>query len=260
MMSQDNQPTSNSHVLDVSLIDVTLRDGGYRNKFNFPEEVVNEVIINADTSGMEYIEVGYRNGMWATSTGLGPTGLCAKDYLVSCRRLINFAKMTVMFHPKNVQPSDLEEMRACGVDCLRISFPMDDYDLGFRYLALAKTLGFEVFVNLVHLSERPLDELDTLVGQIAAHEPYGIGLADSNGNMTPDQVAKVFSFITQKYNKVAFCLHAHDNLFLAQANAWAAITNGARYIDGTFSGYGRGVGNLRTEGIVALLRSLGCMK
>jgi len=244
---------------DVKLIDVTLRDGGYKNNFHFPAEIVTQIVSNADKAGIEYVEVGYRNGVWETPPNIGPTGLCSKNYLASCRNLIRSSKLTVMFHPKNLQKSDLDEMRACEVDCVRISFPVNDHKLGFDYIQLAKQCGFEVFVNLTHLSQKTLDELDQLVGQIALCKPNAIGLADSNGYLTPDSVQSIFSYLTKKY-KVDFCFHAHDNLFLAQANAYTAIHHGAKYIDATFSGLGKGVGNLRMEGIVALMSSRGCMK
>lgn len=243
----------------VKLLDVTLRDGGYKTNFHFSPEIVKQIITTADKAGIDYVEVGYRNGNWYTVADIGPSGLCANDYLQSCRRYASSTKLAVMFHPKNMQPTDLKEMRDCGVNGVRISFPGNDHDLGFRYVSLAKQQNFDVFTNITHVARKSLEELDQLINQIAQAGSDTIGLADTTGHLTPDRTAALFAYFTQKYS-VKFGFHAHDNLFLAQANALAAMQNGATYIDGTLSGLGKGVGNLHLEGVVALMCSQGYMK
>ena len=86
--------------------------------------------------------------------------------------------------------------------------------------------------------------------------PYavkGIYLADSNGSLKPDTVSQMIAHL--KPSTYALGFHAHDNLFLAQANAIAAIFAGATYIDSSLFGFGKGAGNLRTEGFVSYLHS-----
>ena len=66
-------------------------------------------------------------------------------------------------------------------------------------------------------------------------------VADSYGALTPHDIRNIFS----KY-KISG-IHTHDNMGLAFANCLEAINLGANYIDGTITGMGRGVGNVRTE-------------
>ena len=49
-------------------------------------------------------------------------------------------------------------------------------------------------------------------------------------------------------------IHTHDNLGLAFANSLCAVDNGVKYIDGTLTGMGRGVGNVRTEQLLTYYR------
>lgn len=246
---------------EVKLLDVTLRDGGLTNNFDFSSEVVNHVVSELDKSSIEYIEVGFRNGLQgAPAPDMGPAGFCRKDYLQQCRKLIRSSKLTVMFHPKNLQKSDYEEMHQCGVDSLRMCVgPNQDLDQTLQSVAMAKELGFEVFVNIMFVSKYKLDSLQQLVFQISQNDPKAIYLADSVGTLIPEQVTEIFTFLKKSCN-TDFGYHGHDSLFLAQANNLAAINCGVKYIDASLTGLGAGVGNLRTEGIVSLLRSQGCTK
>lgn len=245
----------------VKLLDVTLRDGGETNNFNFSSEVVHHLISGLDKSGIEYIEVGVRNGFSATPIAdSGLAGRCSKQYLDSCRKLIRSSKLTVICSAQNIKKSDFQEMRDCGVDCVRIIFfhPDPNPTLTLQTVETAKTFGFEVFLIIIHASKYPLEPLSKLVQEVARHEPHVIYLADSIGSLMPHEVTHIISHLRQNCD-IDFGFHGHDSLFLAQANNLAAINCGVKYIDASLSGLGVGVGNLRLEGIVALLRTLGRM-
>lgn len=246
---------------EVQLLDVTLRDGGFVNDFNFSSEVVNHVISELDKTGVGHIEVGFRNGiMNGILPGMGIEGICPKEYLNHCKKLIHSAKLTVMCFAKNMQPSDYKEMQDCGVNSVRMCLASEhDLSLNIKAIEMAKNCGFEVFVNIVFISQLNIKTVHSLVLEIAQHTPQAIYLADSAGHLTPDKIGHIFSTVSQHCNS-AFGFHGHDNLFLAQANALSAISHGVTYIDATLAGIGRGVGNLRMEGIVSLLRAQGCTK
>ena len=246
---------------EVKLLDATFRDGGFVNNFNFSPEVVNHIISELDKTGIDYIEVGYRNGLMnGVLPSMGVESKCPKEYLNHCRKLIQSADLTVMCFPKNLQPSDYKEMQDCGVNSLRMCIASEhDLSLNVKAIELAKNCGFKVFINIVFISQFNLTALPSLVSEIAQYTPQAIYFADSAGHLTPEKISHIFSMASQHCNS-AFGFHGHDNLFLAQANALFAMSSGVTYIDATLAGMGRGVGNLRTEGIVSLLCSLGCTK
>lgn len=244
----------------VELLDVTLRDGGAINHYNFPPKIVSHIISEMDQSGIGRIEVGYRNGLREPVPGMGPTGLCPKEYLLFCRKYIRAAKLCVMVYPEKIQEQDLKEMRDCKVDSLRYCFtPKQDLAMTLQALEMAKDYGFEVFFNITSASKYQVDQLLILAKEIAKRGPKAIYLADSAGHLTPDVISQFFSTLIRNVD-VDFGLHAHDNLFLAQANALAAILAGACFIDASSSGLRRGVGNLKMEGIISLFRSQGSMR
>ncbi len=104
----------------IQVLDVSLRDGGHRTNFHFQNQDLEGILTPLDHSGLEYIEIGYRNGSISPIENIGRAGLCEKDYLQFCQSLIKNAKIAVMVHPANVKKSDLEELKEFGVDLLRI--------------------------------------------------------------------------------------------------------------------------------------------
>ncbi|WP_232220293.1 beta/alpha barrel domain-containing protein [Legionella tunisiensis] len=81
------QPESNWTVVimnTIELLDVSLRDGGHRTNFHFKNNELQAILTSLDNSGIEYIEIGYRNGSIAPIENIGKAGLCEKDYLLFC--------------------------------------------------------------------------------------------------------------------------------------------------------------------------------
>jgi 4-hydroxy 2-oxovalerate aldolase len=239
----------------LKVLDVTLRDGGYKNNFKFTNEFVRHVLVGLDASGMDYIEVGYRNGSFKPMQDMGAAGTCPKTYLELCRKNIVRSKLTVMLHPKNITSDDIKEMHDCGVDSVRICFPANDYSLGIKAIDMIKRYGMEFFTNITRASQYTRNELIHLVAMLAKHHPLGIYLADSNGSLTPEEVGNLFMHLGEVVS-VPLGFHAHDNLFSAQANAISAIKHGVRFIDASLYGLGKGAGNLRTEGFISYLCSM----
>ncbi|WP_392538744.1 4-hydroxy-2-oxovalerate aldolase [Legionella sp. 227] len=238
----------------IMLLDASLRDGGHRTNFHFEDMHLEKIIGPLDNSGIEYIEIGYRNEMLAPTT-VGRAGLCKKDYLLLCRSLIQKAKMVVMVFPNNLTQNDLMELKECGVDLLRICIAKNELASALPKIQMIKNAHMNVSVNLMHISYYQDNELTDSIQKISEYEPDIIYFADSNGSLLPSRTQKIYEQYTSKY-PFPFGFHAHDNLGLAQANALAAMDSGVRFIDASLAGMGKGTGNLKTEFFVAYLHSI----
>lgn len=239
----------------IQVLDVSLRDGGHRTNFHFQDQELKGILMPLDNSGLEYIEIGYRNGSLHPIDNLGRAGLCEKDYLLFCQALIKKAKIAVMVHPKNIEQADLVELKECGVSLLRICIAKGEVGSAYSVIAMAKELAIETSVNLIHMSYYKEKELDEVIALIAKHQPDMIYFADSNGSMLPARIQAIYAKYTQQY-PIPFGFHAHDNLGLAQANALAALNNGVKFIDVSLAGMGKGIGNLKTEFFTAYLHAI----
>lgn len=238
----------------VRILDATLRDGGHRTNFHFSDVELQQILTPLDQAGLEYIEIGYRNGSIHPIADLGRAGYSDKAYLNQCKSLITRTKMAVMAHPQNLNQDDVSELKSCGVDLLRLCVLKNKLDVALPVIAMAKKADLALSINIIHLSYYSALELDAVIEQIAAHKPSMIYFADSNGSMLPEQIKSIYTRYTQKY-ALSFGFHAHDNLGMAQANTLSALSAGAAYIDASLAGMGKGIGNLKIEYFVAFLHA-----
>ena len=239
----------------IHVLDATLRDGGNRVNFHFSDQDLRQILVPLDDAGIDYIEIGYRNGAIRPVPDLGRAGLCDKNYLLYCQSLIQRAKIAVMAHPQNITINDLIELKACGVNLLRICVSKGGIEAACPVIELSKQIGLEVSVNFIHASQYQDVELDKSVARACELHPDMIYFADSNGSLLPARVKLIYDKFMQRYG-IPFGFHAHDNLGLAQANTIAAITAGVQFIDASVAGMGKGIGNLRTEFFIAYLHAM----
>jgi len=244
---------------NIRIIDVTLRDGGYKTNFYFSDEEIEKIITSLDSSGIEYIEVGYRNGSARPIKNIGPAGLCDKTYLKKCKKYIKKSKISVMLHPNNVNEDDLRELANCGVDLCRICIGKMGYEELTSLAMKASNLGLKVSANITRISHYSEKDLNDLISKLPLDVLEVVYFADSNGSLLPSVVRCLCKRYLDKYS-VPLGFHAHDNLGLAQANAIAAMSSGVKYVDVSLAGAGKGIGNLKTELFLSYLRVFGVNK
>jgi len=239
--------------MNISNIDVTLRDGGYRNQFSFSEDYAKLHVQMMVKAGVEWIEIGYRNGSFKPIVGIGETGLSPDHYIQTLRAVTDHPGICVMLHPKNVAEHELSHMRKLGVDMLRFCADQQKFPLTLDYVRAAKALGYTVCVNLTRISQMRPRDLTHQAEKVADAGADVVYLADSNGSMTPERVKRLFTTI-QDVSQCKVGFHAHDNLGLAMSNSIAALNAGASFIDSSLRGMGKGAGNLKLELWLAFLR------
>jgi len=241
--------------LSLKNIDVTLRDGGYRNLFSFSENYARQHVQMVDRSGVEWIEIGYRNGSFKPIDNIGQTGVSPDAYICAMREAAKRPCICVMVHPKNISESDLAHMRGLGVDMLRFCADQQNMARTLDYVRTAKQLGYIVCFNLTRISQHSAKTMARQAEQAVEAGANVIYLADSNGSMTPERVERLVTTIHSISNgqcEVGF--HAHDNVGLAMSNSIAALNAGASFIDSSLRGMGKGAGNLKLELWLGFLR------
>ncbi|KTC64492.1 4-hydroxy-2-ketovalerate aldolase (plasmid) [Legionella adelaidensis] len=243
----------------LKVMDVTLRDGGNRNNFHFNDQDLEQILSPLDKSGIDYVEIGYRNGAIRPVDNIGRAGLCDKKYLKTCQAHLQNTQIVVMAYPQNLTKEDLLDLIEQGVSLLRLCVLRGDLKSAFPVVELSQQLGLKASINLVHVSQYGEEELDNAVKLATEFNPHVIYFADSNGTLHPERVKAMYDKYVEKY-PISFGFHAHDNLGLAQANTIAAIQSGVEYIDFSVGGMGKGIGNLRTEYFLAYLQAKGLKK
>ncbi len=238
----------------INNIDVTLRDGGYQNNFHFPLDYAVKHVQALSQSGVEWMEIGYRNGSFKPMPDMGITGHSPDSYIKAIHDAVPEAKIVVIAHPHNITENDVVNMKNNGVSLLRLCIKTDNPQPALALCEIAKSIGLTVSVNITRVSQITVSQLLDVAMLCQSAGTDIIYLADSNGSLLPDQVARLVHVLKGATNmEVGF--HAHDNLGLAMANSIEALKAGATFIDGSLTGMGKGSGNLVLETWLSLLNS-----
>jgi 4-hydroxy 2-oxovalerate aldolase len=246
---------------NLKVIDVTLRDGGYRNNFGFGMDYVLNHARLVQASGVEYIEIGYRNGSIIHNDNMGVTAYGSNDYIRTLKQELPGMNLVMIAHAANITDTDIHEMAEHGVAMLRFCMNAKNVDETLRLARLAKQCGIQTSINVVRISSIDFPTLATMVSQVEECRDAidVIYFADSNGNLTPDSVQKIADEI-KRGTSVGLGFHAHDNMGLAMANSIAAVGHGAHFIDASLLGMGKGIGNLKLEKWISYLLMNGSKK
>jgi 4-hydroxy 2-oxovalerate aldolase len=238
---------------NITLIDCTLRDGGYYNNWDFSTSLVNSYINSVHKSGVDYIEIGFRS--FVDQIYKGPCAY-SSDYFLSSLNIPKKVKIGVM-----VNGSDILNYRSENVTSnikklfpkkkniikfIRVACHLDEFKKVVVISRYLKKEGYLVIFNLMQCSERSEEEI-IKIGEIAAKYPIDVlYFADSMGGMSPSQITRIMYLLRLNWKK-DIGIHTHDNMGRAFANIDQAVREGVSWIDGTVMGMGRGPGNAKTE-------------
>ena len=234
----------------ISVLDCTLRDGGYCNdcKFGFENEktIVNGLI----DANINIIECGfYRDSIKYDKERTRFTTLDEVAQIIPANR--KGKTFVVLADYGRFDPNVLPEYDGTSVDGFRVAFHKKDRIAGLEACKIVKEKGYKVFVQpMVAVNYSDAEYLD-LINGVNEIEPCAFYIVDSFGMMKKKDLTRLFYIVEHNLKetvKVGF--HSHNNLQLAYSNA-TALTNipsdRSLIIDSSIYGMGRGAGNLNTE-------------
>lgn len=231
---------------DIILLDCTLRDGGFLNKWNYDLNKIIEYYNIISQVGIDFFECGFiynkpdiTNGIcWSLET----------DVFQKLKNTIkNGSKLAAMILVENTNQiinkiEDLDMIRIL-VNLKNTKITKDIID---KIINLHK-LGYIITINIAYIDiidEEDILELITILNPIADIITC-IYIADTFGSITQFDLLKYIRQFNLSFKEIGF--HGHNNLNLAISNTLLAIDSGVKYIDCTISGIGRGGGNTPTE-------------
>ena len=233
------------------ILDCTLRDGGYYNNWNFKKEFVQKYL-DTINKYVSIVELGLR--LLNSDNYKGPLAF-TKDKWLDQLNLPNNIQYAVMLNAsdfrnsKNIK-SDIDLLfpinaEQSKISLVRIAARSSDFKFISEIINCLKLKGFDVAINLMQISEFSDEDLIDICNKVSSLEPSIFYIADSLGSLRPNNIKSIFEVITKNIN-TPIGLHAHDNLGFARQNSLEAIKCGAKYIDSTLLGMGRGAGNAKT--------------
>lgn len=241
----------------INFVDTTMRDGSHAMSHSFTKEQVRSIAQGLDEAGAAIIEISHGDGLAGSSINYGFSETPEMELIEEASKVVKHARLGALLIPGIGTITDMQKAYDHGVRAVRIATHVTEADVSLQHIKAAKGMGmFTVgFLMMIHMAEP-----EKILEQAKIFEAAGVdyvNLADSAGNLFPEDVRSRVSLLSEKLS-IPVGFHAHNNMGLAIANSLAAVEAGASYIDGTCRGLGAGAGNCQIEVLAAVMERLEC--
>lgn len=249
---------SNLKGRQVTLHDMTLRDGMHPKRHQMSLEQMRAVARGLDEAGVPLIEVTHGDGLGGSSVNYGFPAHTDEEYLGAVIPLLKKARVSALLLPGIGTVDHLQMAHGLGVRTIRVATHCTEADVSEQHITMARKLDMDTvgFLMMAHMNSP-----EGLVKQAKLMEGYGancIYVTDSAGYMLPeDATARIAAVRAALRPDTALGFHGHHNLAMGVANSIAAIAAGANRIDAASAGLGAGAGNTPMEVLVAVLDRMG---
>ncbi len=230
------------------------------NDSQFPDTIVKGVYDACVASGIDYMEIGYKNSDKIFSAD--KYGCWRHCHEKDVRRVIgdndSDLKISVMADAEKCNyKTDILPADQSPIDMIRVACYIHQIPLALDMVKDAHDKGYETCLNIMAASTLAELELDSALNLVAKCGSKAIYLVDSFGRFYSEEIQyyirKYLSFVKPEGMEVG--IHAHNNLQLGYSNTIEAIVQGANFIDGTMAGLGRGAGNCQMELLLGFLHN-----
>jgi len=242
--------------LDIEICDVTLRDGEQTPGASFTCQEKLDIAHGLDAIGIEVIEAGFPS---------------VSDSEKECIKRISHAGLgaRICCLSRSII-SDVDAAIGCDVDLVSIFFATSDLHIKVKYKKtreemLAQALdavdhavdhGLQVRFSAEDGSRTDISFLKGMFRQGYEHKATYSSLADTVGCLTPLQTADMVRELTKDL-KNRLCVHFHNDMGMATANAFTAAECGAFQLHTTVNGIGERAGNASLEELLVALKMKG---
>lgn len=233
----------------ISVLDCTLRDGGYVNDFDFSKTAIKTIITKLGKAHMDIIECGFlKETEYDEDKSLFSRIEQITPFITPKKEGTMYVAMIVT---GTISADKIAPRTEDSIDGIRITFHKTEIEEAF-YLGYAlMEKGYEVFMQPVGTTTYSDLMLLDLVEKINEMKPFAFYLVDTLGKLYAKQLMKLFYLVDDNLDDdIRIGYHSHNNLQLSFSNAQMMIQNSGKrglIIDGSVLGMGRGAGNLCSE-------------
>ena len=252
---------------NIKILDCTLRDGGYYNKWDFDRNTVDRYLTAVNSSSLDVVELGFRS--FPKNTFMGPY-YYSTDEFINQLNLPKGPLYGVMINGKEFignsesSQSSINKLfqikEKSPITLVRIAINFNNVLESESIAKQLKDMGYLVGLNMMQAHGKDEKDYIDMAENISSWGVVDVlYFADSLGNMTPEDVKKICQSLKNGWSG-PLGIHTHNNKNLALINSMTAVENGVTWCDGTVTGMGRGAGNASTEGLLLEMSRLGYHK
>lgn len=236
---------------EISLLDCTLRDGGYVNDWEFGHNNLISIFERLVDAGVDIIEVGFLDDRrpFDVHRSIMPDTASAG---IIWEKISKRPGMVVgMIDYGTCKISNIQPCSESFLDGIRVIFKKHIMKEALEYCAEVKKLGYKVFAQLVSITSYSDDELIELTKLVNSVEPYAVSMVDTYGLLKPNDLLHYYEILDKNVlPDIRIGFHAHNNFQLGYANAITFMEKAAVHdivVDGTLYGMGKSAGNAPIE-------------
>lgn len=242
----------------IKVVDATLRDGGLVNDFYFDDNFVKALYDANIAAGVDYMELGYRAdkkqfdpkdfGKWKFTSDEDVWNIIGKKN--------PNMKLSVMADVGRCDfRNDIGPRKDSPIDIFRVATYIETIPEAIEMINYISSQGYETTCNIMAISKCTDEQIAHALNVLAESPALAVYIVDSYGALYPKQarkLARLYHQILAPAGKEVG-MHAHNNQQCAFANTIEAKDMGAKWLDGTAYGMGRGAGNCHLEGLLGYL-------
>jgi len=236
----------------VSLLDCTLRDGGFVNEWNFGHGNMINLLERSVSAGIDYIEVGFIDAREEFDINRSITpDTDGINRLYSGVDKGN-SKLIAMIDYGTVPIERVCRAQDSVLDGIRVMIKKKTRYEALEYCRALQEKGYLVFAQPVSITGYADDEMEELTERVSESGFFAMSIVDTYGLLDRSKLLHYFEIMDRVLDKdVMIGYHAHNNFQLAYANSISLIEEvsdrRALLIDGSAFGMGKSAGNCPLE-------------
>lgn len=235
---------------EITLLDCTLRDGGYVNNWNFGKGKIEKIVQKIIQAGIENIECGY-----LSTKDSGDIDTARFNSIQDVKRAYASAKSIHQRYAVMVNygeyPAELLENADENSPIIRVAFHKKDLDNAFVYFHELKSKGFRFYVQPMGALNYTDEEYVQLIKRTNELSPEAFYIVDSFGVMELKDFRRLIFLTDNNLDQhIVLGYNSHNNLQQAYSNSKYMAEQNLDHnviIDASVFGMGRGAGNLNIE-------------
>lgn len=234
----------------IKLLDCTLRDGGHDIDCRFGKKVIRNIVEKLVQSNVEIVELGFlKKEVYSEDATIYNSVEQAKKIVKEYQEAkCEFALLA----QQDQYDANLLPINDGIINCIRVSFHINDYMDGLEFCRVAKEKGYKIYCNPINIMGYPDEKLLELIDKVNALEPHTFTIVDTFGSMNHEDLRRIMYILLKNLSKsINLAVHLHENMSLSYSLAQDILSfnlNGRELtIDASLRGMGRIPGNMPIE-------------
>ena len=242
---------------NISLLDCTLRDGGYVNDWNFGRETMICIFERLVSAGVDIIEVGFLDERrpFDINRSIQPDTDCYNAIYNGCDKGKSLVFGMIDYGTCGIE--HIGKKKDSFLDGIRIIFKKPNAHKAIELGKQIMAKGYKVCYQMVSITS--YDDRDVLdfVDEANAADPFMVSIVDTYGLLHSQQLNHYFELLDHNLkSSIKIGYHAHNNFQLAYSNCISFLqkrTDRDIAVDGTVYGMGKSAGNAPIELLIMCL-------